>query len=181
MSWDVKTGMRFGCEMADFDACDEYGFVVDAVGDEFTVTWTLEGCPDTGTMSVPAAALENGRGLIFISQGGPRIGVNALEGSRSDTHLPAFLMPRAIVRRAKAGESVPFDADGEECEITLTGKTAGEIEVDGQPVTVDVLTLGDADGKVVLQVADHPTWPLVIRMETFGGDNHVALLRIATR
>lgn len=163
-------------EIADFDACDSYGFLIQNVEDGLTFgsAFVSERRPVseyTPSISVTCAedALEAGDAPLMLSQGAVMAADRELhDGASTDTHTPPFMISRTLYARLVSGERVTlnlFDvayefALAEDEEAALDEEEAMEegvrasIEVAG--VESLVVTTGDGDLLVVARDATHP-------------------------
>jgi hypothetical protein len=169
------------CNIADYDAQDDYRFEILELGDGVRFRWHLEGCGDHGELHIGADALDRGAGPIRLSQGSVLVGETFLSGDHTATiatHTPPFLAPAMWWRRGRAGEPLEITLEGEVHLFEGQGTEMVPIEVDGATVSVRALSLvSEEGGKVLIQ--DDPTWPVLLLLDA-GNDNPIALQRVET-
>jgi hypothetical protein len=181
----LSPGVTLRYEMADFDVCDRYRFVVCDVADGLTFTQTFapeddddadeDDADDIGEPArVSRDALSDGRTFAVLSQGswlGADLESADLEDDVAQLRdLPPFLLSRTALRELRAGATRirPEWADGEPIELTLSARRSAQIERDGETVAVPVLVASGEDLELV--VIDDDTWPLIV--ERNEGDNY---------
>lgn len=169
------------CNIADYDAQDDYRFEILELGDGVKFRWHLEGCGDNGELHVGADALDRGAGPIRLSQGSVLVGEKFLDGDHAETiatHTPPFLAPATWWRRGRAGEPLEITIEGEVHVFEGQGIETVEVEVDGAKVPLRALSLvSEEGGKVLIQ--DDAKWPLLLLLDA-GNDNPIELTRVET-
>jgi hypothetical protein len=184
----LSPGVTLRYEMADFDVCDRYRFIVCNVDDGLTFTQTFageeeedddadDGDADPGEPArVSPDALSDGRTIAVLSQGG---WLSAeLEQHEVDDDvvqlgdLPPFLLSQTALRELRDGSTLlrpEWAGEGSEpTTLTLKERRTVELERDGDRIEVKALVASGDD--VELTVVDDDTWPLVI--ERTEGDNY---------
>jgi len=186
----LSPGVTLRYEMADFDVCDRYRFVVVDVDDGLTFTQAFapeddedddadeaDADEDIGEPArVGPDALAEGRTIAVLSQGG---WLSAeLEHAELDddvvqlSDLPPFLLSQQALRELREGTTLlrpEWSGEGSEpAALTLKERRTVEIERDGDTVALPALVAsGD---EVELVVLDDDTWPLIV--ERSEGDNY---------
>lgn len=184
----LSPGVTLRYEMADFDVCDRYRFIVCNVDDGLTFTQTFaseeddddesdDGDADPGEPArVSAEALGEGRTIAVLSQGGwlsAELEQHEVEDDIVQlADLPPFLLSQTALRELRDGSTLlrpEWAGEGSEpTTLTLKERRTVELERDGDRVEVAALVASGDD--LELTVVDDETWPLVI--ERTEGDNY---------
>jgi hypothetical protein len=173
------------CEIADFDACDKYLFHIEKAGKELAVDWKLKGCGDSGEIHVGKKALDGGTKLIGFSQGSvSRWQGNVAKSTDTceegcDCHTLPFILSRAALAALKSGEPVSLNVFGAPQSFEKKGSETRTIEVDGKKTKLACLHAASDDGD--LWVVDDATWPVIVRVESDGGDNYAELSIVSSK
>jgi hypothetical protein len=172
----LAKGRTLVCEISDFDACDKYLFHIDAAEGGVTAAWKLKGCGDNGTVAVGKKAVESATKLISFGQGSVSRWKGAVASNTEscdegcNCHTLPFLLSRTAYRSLKGGEPVELNVFGEIQTFTKQGTEKRTIEIDGKKTSVQALHATSDDGD--LWVADDAQSPVLLRVETCGGDNY---------
>ena len=183
----LSPGVTLRYEMADFDVCDRYRFVVCAVTDGLTFTQAFAPEEDEADeededeeIGEPARvspdALAEGRTIAVLSQGGwlsAELESAELEDDIIQlTDLPPFLLSQQALRELREGGTLlrpEWAGEGSEpAALTLKERRTVEIERDGD--TVELAALVASGDEVELVVIDDDAWPLIV--ERTEGDNY---------
>ena len=193
----LRPGAALLIEMADFDACDFYKVRIDACSEGDGVAFSYwfghdpqdddgaeplsqpEDRPPEDMALATAAALAEGDGVLFLSQGSlcaaeerpARMAVGYQQ------HTPPFLVSRAVHATLKAGGSARLRLYGEDSAVKVKGTEVQPLRWNDRDLKVPVLrAVGD---DLTVWLLDHPRWPLLLRAE-FQGDNYIILHAIDT-
>jgi hypothetical protein len=179
----VSPGKTLVCEIADFDASDQYLFRIDKVRPALEVTWKLKGCPDNGAVKVGGKALDGGTKLITLSQGNVSRWKTDLSKTRTtnkeckgvcDCHTLPFLLSRAAFKGLASGTSIELNAFGETATYApRPRRVTRTVAIDGKSTKLRCLRASGSGGE--LWVNDDAEWPLLARIETGGGSNYCEL------
>lgn len=186
----LSPGVTLRYEMADFDVCDRYRFIVCDVDDGLTFTQTFaseddddehdeddDGDADPGEPAhASAEALADGRTIAVLSQGGwlsAELESNEIADDIVQlADLPPFLLSQTALRELRDGSTLlrpEWAGEGSEpTTLTLKERRTVELERDGD--RIEVAALVASGDEVELIVVDDETWPLVI--ERTEGDNY---------
>lgn len=180
----LAKGRTLVCEIADFDACDQYIFQIDDAGAGLTAKWKLVGCGDNGTVALADKAVEAGTNLIAFGQGNVARWKGDVASDATackdncDCHTLPFLLSRGALSALKNGKPVELNVFGELQTFTKAGTQTRELEVDGKKTPFATIQASSKDGD--LWVIDDPRWPVLVRVETAGGDNYSELSIVST-
>ena len=168
----IKSGMKLAYEMAGFDSKDRYTFTVGSTSPNLALHHQM-GTSDEGDVEIAAAALENARCWLSISQGS--VGTHDHKGIKGAVtkDLPPFLLSRAAFADLKAKKKMTFRpqwADEKASEWTLDPKKASlHAVINGKKTSVPVLhaLCKSASGilEAELWVADDAVWPVILKRE----------------
>lgn len=179
----VSKGRTLVCEIADFDACDKYLFHVTKADSTLEVEWKLKGCGDHGTLRLGGPSLKGATKLMGFSQGNvSRWQASVTEDSGTckegcDCHTLPLLLGRAALAALEAGEAVELNVFGAVDTFEKKGTAKREVEVDGKKTKVSCVHAAGEGGD--LWVLDDVTWPVILRVETDGGENYCELVLVS--
>lgn len=186
----LSPGVALHYEMADFDVCDLYCFVLQSTDDGLAFTSAMGSGEDDDVyeegepVHMPSTVLTDARAVAVLSQGSwlnanleyPEL--DEATGAITLINLPPFLVSRAVLRELRAGGTrlrSEWAAEGADpAPLTLTKRTTATIERDGETIEVDVLVA--AGDEMTLMIVDDDDYPLVI--ERVEGDNFWRLQKI---
>lgn len=199
---ELKQGSDLYVTIGDFDAEDMWIFRVLSAEPDLSLRWRLleEGADEAeldwseefdpyARMTVGAAALEAGEGVLSASQGSMETSMIAVEGAsrryehvpdgRTERDVPPFLLSRKDYQTLKSAGRVKLqplwdatDLDEFELKEERTYQLEG---ADGELRSVTALHLVGSESEAEISVLDDPQWPLVLERSEAGGDN---ILRI---
>jgi hypothetical protein len=165
----IGPGRVLVCEIGDSDSLDRYAFTLGETSTGLIARWKLEGCPDHGSLEVAEHALEASASLIALSQGH----VSRRLGGRQ---TPPFLLSRSSFAALKRGEPVELNVFSANLLFEGAAPAACALSIDGRAASIACLYARAEDGG--LWVVDDDTWPVVLRVEVYGGSGHCALVEV---
>ncbi len=119
--------------------------------------------------------------LIAFSQGGVyrwKSGGFSESGDEGCAcHTVPFLLGRAALMSLRAGEPVDVNVFGEVQTFTKKDIEKREVNVLGETKSIDAIHATSNDGD--LWIVDDAKWPVVLHVETAGGDNYCKLQSIS--
>lgn len=177
----IAKGNTLVCEIADFDACDQYLFRIDEDEGTLVTHWKLRGCEDSGDLTIGEKPLAAANKLITFSQGGVYRWKSAGFSESCDEgcgcHTVPFLLGRGALASLRAGQPVDVNVFGEVQTFTMKDTEKRDVIVRGETKSLDAIHATSNDGD--LWIVDDAKWPVVLRVETAGGDNYCTLQSIS--
>lgn len=177
----IAKGNTLVCEIADFDACDQYLFHIDNDEGVLVTHWKLRGCGDNGDVTIGEPPLAAANKLLTFSQGGvyrwKSGGFSESCDEGCTCHTVPFLLGRATLAALRVGEPVDVNIFGEVQTFTKQGTEKRDVNVRGETKSIDAIHATSHDGD--LWIVDDAKWPVVLRVETAGGDNYCELQSIS--
>lgn len=181
----VQPGTLFSVWASDYTSGELHTLRIDAATPNGGVVFTH--LPTGQTVSCDAKAISGGSGIVFLSsegttQPGHKTSTEGPLTTFADT--PPFLLSRHSLALLRAGQPVSMSVFSASLKVRKVGIAQTSVRIHDVPFKVPVLHAQDVTetdwSPVDVYVLDHPTWPLLLKLE-FGGECELSLFEITPK